>query len=616
MQKNIITNKITPCCGLPFSVIYWWVSNLTLNSESDRQFILSKISQNGKISIDGWKVLINSGTLEADASLTKAEFLAWFNCERQPSCEQLKIIIEAFKISNWSAFYDSVEELNLAFEELENKLNLKYNNVSETDAVDIIQRVDQFTGQLVTYKEVTNWIDGTVIDDAKTDGVIYRKFGAEYYALSEFVKSGKVDVRLFGNVGTVAETTATFKRGLAFLDKIGRGILNVPIGNFVLNEPLHIQKPLIGIRGAGIGSSILKFVGTNGIVLSSYADFSFATISGLSINGNNTQSTVGISLPKANFYFLKKFAIAGFDTGIQAQTAVMNKFEDFSISSCNNGIHCFGGCYFLTIFNGNVRACVNYGIHDEGNGVKIMFTDIEAIGTYNSANGHYEIGPAVIASGGTTISNCHIETSGFGMKVGNGGVKVENTFIGGCVVGVAESIVNATGVFAFEQIKFSGIIEEHFEIPTLSRFLIKNCEYYTSQGQNVGMVATYDPKKGVVESYGWTVNGYEKTLALSQLKINTEYVFKGYKFVTSVEIGTVNANSTFQSIVELPSGITTNEWSANAIANFQSFYLPSGIILQVNPRNSSISQLVLSVINVTGAPIDLGTRGIIISIFN
>ena len=102
MQKNIITNKITPCCGLPFSVIYWWVSNLTLNSDAERQYLLTQISQSGVLSIDGWKVLINSGTLEADASLKKAEFLAWFDCGKQPTCEQLKLIIEGFKISNWT----------------------------------------------------------------------------------------------------------------------------------------------------------------------------------------------------------------------------------------------------------------------------------------------------------------------------------------------------------------------------------------------------------------------------------------------------------------------------------------------------------------------------------
>ena len=101
MQKNSITNKITPCCSLPFSVMYWWVENLTLNSPSDRSFILSKISQNGTIAIDGWKVLVNSGTLETDASLTKAEFLAWFNCGNQPTCEQLKLIIEGYKMGSW-----------------------------------------------------------------------------------------------------------------------------------------------------------------------------------------------------------------------------------------------------------------------------------------------------------------------------------------------------------------------------------------------------------------------------------------------------------------------------------------------------------------------------------
>ena len=54
MKKNSITSKITPCCGLPFSVVYWWVSNLTLNSESDRQYLLTQISQSGVLSIDGW----------------------------------------------------------------------------------------------------------------------------------------------------------------------------------------------------------------------------------------------------------------------------------------------------------------------------------------------------------------------------------------------------------------------------------------------------------------------------------------------------------------------------------------------------------------------------------
>ena len=154
---------------------------MTLNSEADRSFVLSKINQNGTIAIDGWKVLINSGTLEADASLTKADFLAWFDCGKQPTCEQLKLIIEGYKISNWDYFKNSIEELNEAWQELENKLKLKYNNDSDSEAVDIIQRVDQFTGENVNYKEVTTWYDGTPMTDAKLDNVIFIKKGAKYY---------------------------------------------------------------------------------------------------------------------------------------------------------------------------------------------------------------------------------------------------------------------------------------------------------------------------------------------------------------------------------------------------------------------------------------------------
>ena len=98
MQKNSITNKITPCCNLPFSVVYWWISNLELSSQNDRKFILSQLRQDGSISINGWKTLINSGTLEIDANLTKPNFLAWFDCGKNPDCEKLTTIIEAYKV--------------------------------------------------------------------------------------------------------------------------------------------------------------------------------------------------------------------------------------------------------------------------------------------------------------------------------------------------------------------------------------------------------------------------------------------------------------------------------------------------------------------------------------
>ena len=182
MKKNIITNKITPCCGLPFSVIYWWVSNLTLNSEADREFIISKISQGGIISVDAWKILINSGTLEADASLTKAEFLAWFDCGRQPSCEQLRLIIEGYEIGNWSAYLESIEEINDAIEDLKNEFSLKYFNDQKANGVSLV--VSDYTKEILTYKAVEFWHDGSPMTDLKVDGTIFKKKGNTYVKLT------------------------------------------------------------------------------------------------------------------------------------------------------------------------------------------------------------------------------------------------------------------------------------------------------------------------------------------------------------------------------------------------------------------------------------------------
>ena len=158
MQKNSITNKITPCCGLPFSVIYWWVSNLTLNTPADRQYLLTQISQNGTLSIDGWKVLVNSGTLEADASLTKAEFLAWFNCGKQPTCEQLKLIIEGFKVGNWNPNNELPENIAQIIEEQVTSQIGLLTGASKT-------WVEEIDGDNV-YHVFTGWKkdDGTLID--------------------------------------------------------------------------------------------------------------------------------------------------------------------------------------------------------------------------------------------------------------------------------------------------------------------------------------------------------------------------------------------------------------------------------------------------------------------
>lgn len=46
---------------------------------------------------------------------------------------------------------------------------------------DVVQLVDSSTYENVNFKKVTLWYDGTLMDDSKADGVIYRKKGNDYY---------------------------------------------------------------------------------------------------------------------------------------------------------------------------------------------------------------------------------------------------------------------------------------------------------------------------------------------------------------------------------------------------------------------------------------------------
>jgi hypothetical protein len=261
MKKNSITNKITPCCGLPFSVMYWWVSNLTLNSESDRQYLLTQISQNGVLSIDGWKVLINSGTLEVDASLTKAEFLAWLDCGRQPSCEQLKLIIESFQVGSWNAFYTDLHELNLAFDELVSEVGLKYNNQEETKAQDVFRLINEASGVIHTYRKATKAFNDVNITDNLVSlfPTIFRKKGDDFYRIQD---ENGFNIKMFGAVGDkVTDDSNAIQNAVLFCEFFQIKTLRVPTGNYLINSKVIFNRGGVRIVGEGALSREESWIG-------------------------------------------------------------------------------------------------------------------------------------------------------------------------------------------------------------------------------------------------------------------------------------------------------------------------------------------------------------------
>lgn len=93
-----------------------------------------------------------------------------------------------------------------------------------TLATDIISKVEAGTGELINYKEVTTWHDGTAMTDAKADGAIYRKAGTKYYKL-QYTEGLKPE--WFGAKGDGSTNdTIAFQKLSAFVNATGGGKIN------------------------------------------------------------------------------------------------------------------------------------------------------------------------------------------------------------------------------------------------------------------------------------------------------------------------------------------------------------------------------------------------------
>lgn len=261
MKKPSITNKITPCCKLPFSVMYWWISNLTLNTEADRMYIINHLTHGGSISNDAWKVLINSGTLEDDAALSKPEFLAWFNCGRQPDCDQLPLIIEGYKLGNWTP--ETELPPNIALIDMDNLVgnvftkqqsmtlfSTKVNNVEELRAMKGVP------GQGVTLlgyytsgdKQPVNYIfkTGSYTDDG---GSIIASNGG--FWIAQF--NDRINALDFGVKADYDPISKTGTDNSDFIEKmfaVKVSVYELPVGDILLDRHLKIPNGVL-IKGSG-----------------------------------------------------------------------------------------------------------------------------------------------------------------------------------------------------------------------------------------------------------------------------------------------------------------------------------------------------------------------------
>lgn len=429
-----------------------------------------------------------------------------------------------------------------------------------------------------------------------------------------------LNVKDYGAAGDgITDDTAAFVNALNDLENVyGAGHLYCPSGTYVINQQLEITKPFVGIKGDGIQVTQLVFPDGNGIRLSSYADFSFAAVEELTINGPGNSGTgvydrIGIDMPVSNYYFLDRFLVAGFDIGIRGTTAVLNKFEHFSIGACKIGMQFTEGSYMNTITNGNIRACWEAGLVESGSRVVMAVTDIEAIGIYNNATGKYEGGVSVKTDANMEIRDCHFEATEVGVGIDGTAaiVYVQNCYMGACETGIRQlSTGPYAGTFVFKNILFTDSTTE-IDIPGLSVYHIEDCQAKYGNGAAKGMTINAFSKYGVIKGLQWSVDGFWITSQALGIQVNGRQVWHGHQFVEPVAIGAVAANTTASFTITVPAG-SVSEWSDIVVVGIQSYAVPPGLVLAGYVQPSATDTIVVQVTNTTGSDIMVGNRNLVI----
>ena len=148
-MKNELINNIQPNCLLSFGYMILWLDNISLLNDPDgslRQLIKSYLRSNGRLDVDGWNLLLNNAEFEANSPITKEVALQWIEEFCSPTCAQLKVLINALKLTGLAYLMvqsDILDLLELDFN-LYNITNLEKNSAFMKDGMQYFVHVPEF----------------------------------------------------------------------------------------------------------------------------------------------------------------------------------------------------------------------------------------------------------------------------------------------------------------------------------------------------------------------------------------------------------------------------------------------------------------------------------------
>lgn len=159
--------------------------------------------------------------------------------------------------------------------------------------------IDNITGKSVNYIETLVWHDGSIMDDTKVDGVIYRKKDNNYYVISDYKNGYILDVRLFGVSPDNIDNTNYLQKAIDIASSYKIGTIYIPAGVYKFNNSVYIRSR-ISIEGINPIRTILT--SDNDIAIFTwFKHVEYVSIKNICFTNNQIGNGKGISNP----YFLQ-----------------------------------------------------------------------------------------------------------------------------------------------------------------------------------------------------------------------------------------------------------------------------------------------------------------------
>lgn len=199
------------------------------------------------------------------------------------------------------------------------------------------------------YVETKNWFDGTVMNDTKTDGVIYKKNGKSFFVLSEYLEGREVNAKKFG-VKADGKTDDSESMQRAFYLAVKYGLtLRLPYGEILTTRDLLLDvtssKGKTTVVGSGISNTVIKNRGDRTkYALRVKGDY----FNGLHLTGFRIErdlstpeptGNIGLSIEKQVYASLENIEVLRFKTGIEITDVSTLYLKGVNARYCGQGFY-------------------------------------------------------------------------------------------------------------------------------------------------------------------------------------------------------------------------------------------------------------------------------------